>query len=419
MTGNVGPMMGSPARMAHFRVRPVIHSGQSHRQIMTSWLLAASLAACAGVILFGRDALAVILVSVISAVLSEWIMALAAERRVKGGATHAVLTGLLLALTLPPTVPWFVPAIGSVVAIVLGKWMLGGFGHFLWQPAVVARVLLHFVFGQYLAFGAPNVHAPVLAPGYLLIGDLSAAETIPTGHYHGWHWAHAGGARRIEAFAVERPVQILRRFVEGKLPVDRDLPFTTLFRDYLPPWADTVLGTVPGGLGETSAIALIVAGLYLIYNGHLRWQGPVLMLVSAAVLAAILPIVATSGMSTALDSHPSAAGGWRWFPGLAVEDGRAVGLLYVVYHLTSGQLLLAAFLLAGDMFATPLTARGHVIFACGVGGLSMLMRLYGVLEGECYWPILAMNTCVPWIDRLTRRRRFGSRPTPWHKATGL
>jgi len=384
-----------PAELPPFRT-----GGDSYRRILRAWILAASVVLACGTVLFGLCALMVVGVAVGTAIAAEVALGVIFGRPVIGGLSHAALTGLLLGLMLPAMVPWFVPLFGALVAIVLAKGLFGGLGQYLWQPAVVGRVVVQFLFEGHLALSGGMATTPVLAPGRLLIGDLERARPINMATYRGW-WA---GDQRADADAwlMERPVQALRRFAEGGLPADRSLmfgeplQFEPLLRDALPPWEDTILGTVPGGIGETCTIGLIVAGLFLIYRGYLRWQLPTAILASAAIAAAVLPV------QTADD-----IGGYRWLPILAVEQDRAVGVAYVLHHLTAGQLMLGAFLLSGDMIVTPLRARGQVLFGAGIGLITIFMRLYGHLEGECYWAILMMNWLVPAIDRRTPRPVLG------------
>jgi Na+-translocating ferredoxin:NAD+ oxidoreductase subunit D len=376
--------------------RPAPHrsSGNTHQDILHAWLLAASIVAVCGVVLFGPAALAIVGLAVGSAMSADLAFSLATRRPVIGGISHAALTGLLLGLTLPATVQWYVPIVGSVVAIIFGKGLFGGLGHYIWQPALVGRVLVQFLFPQQLSLFLALAQSPILAPGHLLVGDIHQARPIDMGTYRGW-----AGVRELptsEAWLMERPVQTLRRFAEGNVKADGSLVYEPLIRDCLPPWQDTVFGLVPGGIGETCTMAVIVAGLYLIYRGYLRWQLPAAMLGSAALAAAILPVETAVG-----------AGGYDWLPVATVEQGRAVGLAYVLYHLTSGQLMLGAFLLAGDMIASPMRARGQAIFAAAAGVLTIFLRLYGILEGECYWSILIMNTFVAMIDRRMRRPVLG------------
>lgn len=379
--------------------RPAPHraGGSSQTDIMQSWMLAAAIAGLAGTVIFGASAARVLIISMLAATVTDFAVGYLRGRAVVGGLSHASLTGLVLGLTLPATVGWQVPAVGAIVAVVFGKVVFGGLGHFLWQPALVGRVVVQLVFLQSLTL-TPASSWPVLAPGHLLLGRLNPATHVEMPGYSGWKGATPSAAH--DAVNMSRPIQSLRAFAEGHVkPDDGDLAFTPLLRDLLPPWQDTLFGTVPGGIGETCCLALIVGGLYLIHRGFLRWQMPAAMLGAAAAAAAILPVESGAG-----------DGSYSWFPIFAVEEGRAVGVAYVAYHLTAGELMLGAMLLAGDMTTTPLRARGQALFAAGAGALTIFMRLYGVIECECYWSILAMNTLVGVIDRRIKRPVLGMEP---------
>jgi electron transport complex protein RnfD len=372
-------------------------SGNTHSDILQAWLVAAAIVAACGVVLFGLSALMIIALGVAAAVGTDLLVGWSTRRPIIGGLSHAALTGLLLALTLPATVYWYVPVIGAVVAIALGKSLFGGLGHYVWQPALVGRVIVQFFFPQQLSLFTALSLSPVLAPGNLLVGDIYQAKPMNMATYRGW--LAYGRTSTCDAWLMERPVQALRRFAEGNVPPDNGLLYEVLLRDHMPPWRDTILGLVPGGIGETCTLGLVVAGLYLIYRGYLRWQLPAAMLAGAALAAAILPV-----------ETPVAEEGYDWLPLLAVEQAGPVGVAYVLYHLTAGQLMLGAFLLAGDMIASPMRARGQALFAAGVGVLTIFMRLYGILEGECYWSILIMNSFVATIDHRMRRPVLGLSP---------
>jgi Na+-transporting NADH:ubiquinone oxidoreductase subunit NqrB len=254
---------------------------------------------------------------------------------------------------------------------------------------LIGRVIVQFFFVSHLSLSGTLAVSPVLARGHLLFGDITRSGSVAT--FLGWGDTIAPSGR--SAHLLERPVQSLRRFAQDGVASDGDLNYTPLLRDVLPPWSDTLWGAVPGGIGETSTLVLIVVGLYLISRGYLRWQLPVVMLASAAVAASILPV----------ELHDD----YRWFPVLKTEQNHAVGLAYVLYHLTAGQLMLGAFLLAGDVTASPMRIQGQLVFAVGIGVLTIFMRLYGVLSGECYWSILIMNALVGTIDRWMRRPVLG------------
>ncbi|MFQ5425192.1 MAG: RnfABCDGE type electron transport complex subunit D [Phycisphaerae bacterium] len=393
--------MTLPSDTAPWAVRstaapPHVTGGGRHRHILQSWLAAASMVGCCGVVFYGPAALIVLAVGPLAALAADLAIAVVLRRPVLGGLMYSFLMGFLLSLTLPATVPLYVPVVGSIVAVGV-KAMFGRMGHCVWHPALVGRVVVQFVFWQQLSLSPGNatLRWPVLNRNHLVIGDISDARPIPAREYQGWQVANKLWPRP-NAFLIDRPVALLRAFTEGVLSPEEGRRFSSLVRDILPPWRDTILGTVPGGIGETCTAALVLAGLFLIYRGHLRWQLPVALLGAAALAAAILPVNTGGG-----------AGGYRWIPALAVEDGRAVGVAYVLFQLTAGQLMLGAVLLAGDMMLTPMRTRGQIVYAIGIGVLTIFLRLYGPLEGACYWSILVMNTLVPAIDRSMKRPILG------------
>lgn len=376
------------------RAAPHRLGGGTVQDILRSWTLAAGIVGLFGTLIFGAAAAKTLLIAMVAGVLTDFVMGYARGRRVVGGLSHAALTGLLLGLTLPATVGWYIPTVGAVVAVIFGKVVFGGFGHYFWQPALVGRVVIQLIFLPSLTLSSTQPVWPVLAPGHLLVGRLDAAQEVNMHGYRGWQDYPPPAGH--DALLMPMPIQSLRAFAEGKIKPDGDLVYTPLLRDRLPPWEDTVFGTVPGGIGETCVLALLVAGLYLIYRGFLRWQLPVTMLAAAFLAAGLLPV-----------EYGGAEGGYDWFPIFAVEQGRAVGLAYALHHVTAGGLMLGAFLLAGDMVTTPMRARGQIIFAAGVGVLTIFMRLYGVAECACYWSILIMNTLVLQIDQRTKRPILG------------
>ncbi len=365
-------------------VAPHRTGGNTHHHIIRSWLLAASLAGACGAGLFGAAALRVLAVSTISAVCADLTLVFFTRRPAAGRLPRAALIGLLLGLTLPATADWPIAMLGAIVAIFIGKGVFGGFLH----SALVGRVVVQVLFGS-LSLSGSLAESPVLAPGHLLVGHLDNAARLPDAQ----SWRRTAEYSTHDAVRGPRPVQSLRRFAHGGIPSDGDLHYEPLLRDVLPPWREALFGVVPGGIGETCGLALIVAGLFLIYRGYVRWQLPVTILAAAALAAAVLPV--------------EFEGSYHWFPALKVEQGRAVGLAYVLHHLTAGQLLLGAFLLAGDAVASPMRVHGQVVYGVGIGVLTIFMRLYGVLEGECYWSILILNALVGTIDRRMKRRVLG------------
>jgi len=384
------------------------HIGRTVAGLHWAVVTAALPAAAAGLVVFGAGAMWIPASAILTAVIAQWAFNCLTLRQESIRDGHTVMIGLLLALTLPPTIRWYVPVVGAVLAVVIGKGVLGGFGNYLWHPALIGRIGVQILFRDALT---PDRWC-VLARGHLLGGHLNRAiqtaslpgvdqPGAPAALYTGW--AQSAPLAGYEAWSMPRPVQQLGWLSQGRHELFEDgiHPMLALLRDHLPPWQDTLLGLTGGGLGEVCAIGLLLGALYLIYRGHTRWFLPVSILASAALAAMVLPVrIGPLGA----DGLPKPV----WMPGFQWAEGIPVGLIYVLYQLTSGELMLGAVLFATDLVASPLTRRGQVIFGAGIGLLTIALRLYGLVPGACYWAILAMNTLVPLIDRQTQRRVYGT-----------
>ncbi len=375
---------------------PHLTGSDSFAHITRSTLAVAALAGLAGVAVFGLVAAVWIAVAVAAAVAAEWIYTQLSAGRVTPTYDHAALMGLLLALTLPVgrvddagfhVLDWVVPLGGTLVTIMVGKGLLRGMGNYLWRPALMGRAAVQVLYAEQMH---PSYWA-VLSPERLF---SAVPRPIKPSEYMGWRISELPGD--ANAWALRRPIEALRQAAEGALPARGEHPLTVLVRDHLPPWEDTLFGGIGGGIGETCAVVLVVGCLYLIYRGYIRWFQPLSIVAAAAVAAAVLPI----------RMGPDA--GFNWLPGLVTVGGLPVGLSYVLYHLTSGELLLVACFFATDMVSSPRTARGQVIFGTGIGLLTIALRLYGPMPGAGYWAVLVMNTFVGVIDRRTTRRVMGT-----------
>ncbi len=375
---------------------PHLRGGDSYTQMTLTTLAVALLAGATGVALFGQVAAVPMVISMTAAVTAEWLYSVLTRRRITPSYDHAALMGLLMALTLPVgrwdgeafrRLDGSAAALGGMVAVLVGKGLMGGMGNYLWQPALVGRVAAEVFYSR-------ELHPD----RWVVLGYRHLMSRIPhpveVGDYLGWRGTlPPDGAN---AWVLRRPVEWLRQLADGPLPVGGENPLTVLLRDGLPPWEDTLLGGVGGGIGETCSIALIVGGVYLIYRGYVRWRQPACVLLGAAMAAAILPVRIGPEASLA------------WMPGFVWDQGLPVGAVYVLYHLTGGELLLGAFLLSTDTVSSPRTPRGQTIFGLCIGVLTILLRLYGTADGACYWAILIMNTFSGAIDRRTRRRVMGT-----------
>ena len=202
---------------------PHIHSADSSRRIMLDVIIALLPAAIAGVVLFGVQALFVILTCIISAVVSEFLFNLVTRREQSVGDLSAVVTGLLLALNLSTNVPLWQCALGSIFAIVLVMCAFGGMGHNFANPAITARVFMLMAFTSTVAGGA--------AP------------------------------RMVDAVSSATPLNLIG--VEGA---------------ELPTLGAMFLGLRGGAIGETCILALLLGFAYLLVRRVIHWQTPVIFI---------------------------------------------------------------------------------------------------------------------------------------------
>lgn len=369
---------------------PHLHSRASSHRTYLAFCVAAAPAIAGGVVIFGYSVAGVYAFAALGALAGEGVCRALLDRHSKGQFAHALAMALLLAMTLPPTVAWPVPFFGGLAGIVVGKWILGGIGSYVWHPALVGWALVAILSPGALA----PARWPVLAQGHLFDGSLYAASSGAGYRGYGWSQPPPG----VEAWSLPRPIDVLAsRYAGPAEPGGHGASLLAVFRDHLPPWADTLWGVVGGGVGATFALAIIAGGLLLVYWRCARWQLPVGALATVAILAAIWPI--RGGGQT---------NEWLWFPIRATQDGSWLGAGIILFHLTGGGLLLACWLIAPDPVSSPLTARGHLLFGIGIGAVAFGLRVTGWAFDGAYWAVLIMNTLVPLIDRVTRRRVYGT-----------
>jgi electron transport complex protein RnfD len=212
---------------------PHMREGSTTRRIMTDVLLALLPATAASVWFFGPRALLVAAVSILTAVGWEWASRRLMKRPDAIGDLSAVVTGLLLALNLPPSIPLWIAAVGTFLAIVVIKQLFGGIGQNFMNPALGARAILIVAYGQ--------------------------AMTT---------WTAPGGG--VDAVSIATPLMAMR---EG---------------GSLPALADMFLGRIGGSLGETSALAILIGFAWLLFRKVISWRIPVLMCGATALTVWIL-----------------------------------------------------------------------------------------------------------------------------------
>ena len=408
------PSVGPTIESSGVSSAPFYRAPEAVRTIFVVTFIAACGPLLAGVVLFGWRALVVALISILSCALIERGYYVVTRTPALLGRSHAYLTGLLLALTLPAFVPWYVPLIAAAFAIIVGKMMFGfgGVGHFLWQPALVGWLAAAVVFPTIM--NPESGYWSLLAREHLVTGDITV--TGPPRELH--KWAETPAPANAHAFSTRPPKAILLNLADSEQP-----PFSALaLRDIpeldnlgkntkttpnppdmkrikpsvimeMPRINELLYGARAGAIGETCIIVIIVSGLYLVYRHYVKWQLPVAFILSAAVVAAIAPV----SLARANDQAYRV-----WLP--IVSEGFDVGFVYVCYQLLSGELMLAAFFLATEMTCRPSTTGGQILFGIGCGVIAMCLRMFLKVQFSCFMAILAMNTFTPTIDALWRPR---------------
>jgi len=298
---------------------PHIRGNFRTNRIMLDVVFALLPALVVGVWHFGLRALAVTSICIGAAVISEWLYSLITKTRNTTVDGSAIVTGLLLAMTLPHTVPCWQAALGSVFAIVVVKCLCGGLGQNIFNPALAARAFLLLIY-------------PVGVTRYVGVDGITAATP-------------------------------LHHMVMPALPEESLL--------------DMFLGNCPGSIGEISALALLIGGVYLLYR----------KVISIRIPAAYLGTVA---VVTLVFSKTDAPVEW------------------MLYQLLSGGVMLGAIFMATDYATSPATPVGHILYGIGCGLLTVFFRYYGLFPEGVTYAILIMNAFVWFIDRHTAMRRFGT-----------
>lgn len=340
-------------------VSPHIDSGMSTSKIM--WSVTACLipAGAWGVYIFGIGALFVLLASVCTAVLTEFVIA-----RLQGKNTifdgSAFLTGLLIGYNMPPDVPGFIPVIASVFAIAIVKHVFGGLGNNWMNPALAGRVFVMFSWTNQMTTWTP--------PRFTYLSNLLGAT-----NYGSFPFDSVSGATIYDALSGATPLSAVP---------DSFLSTGTYW--------DLFLGNITGCIGEVSALLLLLGAVYLFIKKIITWEIPVTYIATFALLVFIF-------------------GGRQW----DINTGEIVKVLFagdVLFHLFSGGIMLGAFYMATDMVTTPLTSKGMIIFGVGAGVMTFLIRLYGGFPEGVSLAIILMNISVPLINRFTRPVKFGFVP---------
>lgn len=300
---------------------PHIVADTDTRKIMLDVIIALTPAFIMSGVVFGERAILLTIVCVAACVVFEYGFRYITKRENTVSDLSAVVTGMLLSFNLPATLPYWMAVVGCFVAIAIVKQLFGGIGQNFVNPAITARIVL------LLSFATPMTTWP--APRQL-----------------------AGSA---DAVTAATPLGVMN--MGGDVSA-------------LPSTFDMFLGFMGGSLGETSAIALILGGLYLI------WRKVIEPTIPVAFIGTVFLIAAIAGQNP-------------------------------VFHVLGGGVLLGAIFMATDYATSPLTTNGKIVFGIGCGLLTMVIRLFGSLPEGVSFAILLMNILTPHIDNLSRRKIYG------------
>ena len=249
------------------------------------------------------------------------------------GDFSAVVTGLLLAFNVPASLPWWMCLLGAAFAIIVVKMVFGGIGNNFVNPALAARAFL--------------------------LASFPVAMTTWT--KTGLNWVSSGN---IDAYTTATPLNFLKGGADGLAGLaENGISLGNMF-----------IGNIGGCIGETSAILIILGGLYLMYKGIINYVIPTFYIATVAILMFIL-------------------GGFNFS--------------FVIYELLAGGLMLGAFFMLTDYTTSPMTKKGQIIYAVLAGLITTVIRLYGGYPEGVSYSILFVNVMTPLIDKYTKTKVFG------------
>ena len=348
---------------------PHLSSGSSLCKIMGGVLLALLPQIIASTWIFGFRALFIIIYTALCCVGAEALWCKIAGKNIWRNISDcsAIVTGVLLAMCLPVSVPLYVPPIGAILAIWLAKQIYGGIGNNPFNPALVARVGLLIALPAAMTLWTPSRGmSSAEYPALQRFFNSGAVEKIRNG-------------QELDAVSCATPLGVVS--TTGKI-LSRDenagenfaeIESKELMKRYF-------LGDRAGCIGETCVPALLVGFVILVALNLINWSVPLIFVATVAVFTGIIHF---------------------FFPGVTPGP---------LFHICNGGLLLGAIFMATDMVTSPITGLGCVIFATGCGVLTAVIRIWGNYPEGVSFAILFMNALVPLIDRVFGEHPFGYVP---------
>jgi electron transport complex protein RnfD len=337
---------------------PHIKEKVSVSSIMWQVVLALLPALLVSIYFYGTKAFLLTLYGAAAAVITEAIIQKfrGVPVTIKDGS--AVVTGILVAFNINAAAPWWIPVVGAVFAIAIGKQIFGGLGFNIFNPALLGRAFLMASWPSIMTSG----WVPTRLGSINGLNLVSLPSKIPEVITSATPLGAAKALRDTTQVAANMQDNIMNQLASMDT-------IQNLF------W-----GNIGGCLGEISAAALLIGAAFLAYKHIIEWRIPVSYIATVFVLTYIFGGI--NGLFSA-------------------------SLLLPVFHIFAGGLILGAFFMATDMVTSPVTKRGRVIFGIGCGVLTVVIRLVGGYPEGVSYSILFMNMFVPLIDRYTVPKPFG------------
>jgi len=345
--------MSANTHRLELQASPHLHKPISVDRIMYQVIYALVPVCAFSVWQFGLSALALLLTCTAVCVLTEQLCCRLSAKPSAVSDGSIVITGILLALTLPPGFPLWMAALGAFVSVALGKALFGGIGFNVFNPALVGRAFLQASFPVAITTWTPSFAARRFTE---FVPSTWTPPFCKPPATDAWSQSVA-----IDGFSGATPLA-LQKFAQ----IDTDV------------W-ELLIGMTSGSAGETSALLLMAAGVYLVARQLMNWRVPASVLGSAFLM---------SGAFYLVDSE--------FYPN-------------PFFMLFSGGLMLGAVFMASDMVGSPVTPVGIWIYGALIGGLTVLIRLQGGLPDGVMYAILLGNALTPLIDQWTQPRIFGGR----------
>ena len=311
---------------------PHIKDDVTVEKIMYSVVIALIPPTALGIYTFGWYVLALMIASVASALATEYVALRLMDKKFEMDGS-AIVTGMLLSLIIPPASPIWVPIVGSAIGIAIGKVAFGGLGHNVFNPAIVGRL---FLTGSW--------------------PKLMTTWKSPVSSLFVWKASETTGATPLASG--------FSRAAEPIFDITQNLAIDQIHLDLF-------LGKVSGCVGETSALAILIGGIFLIAVKYIDWTVPVTYIGTVGILMAIL------------GKDP-------------------------LFQILAGGLFFGAFYMATDYSTSPMTRKGRILFAAGAGVLVVVIRTIGGYPEGVAFSIMIMNGFAPLIDRVTRPRTYGT-----------